>query len=133
MSTLAPITPRASRTFSARSVLLSLGILVCEAAADDIAPQLADSPGAQRDRTLALIHSPPGHDSGDALIRAKTRLESLRDELRSVVATTEARLFEMHENDPQAKTLVAIRDAARKNEAAVEMLLKKIVVQVCDP
>jgi hypothetical protein len=109
---------------------LSLAVLVCAATADDIAPQFAASPGAQRDRTLALINNPPGAESGAALIRAKMRLESLRTELRSVIATTEARLAEMSENDPQVKTLMATRDAARRNEVAVEKLLEKIVAQL---
>jgi hypothetical protein len=122
--------PCANCTFSARAVLWSLGVSVCAAAADDIAPRFADSPRAQRDRTLALINNPPGGESGADLIRAKMRLESLREELRSVVAKTEARLAEMSENDPQVKTLMATRDAARRNEVAVEKLLEKIVAQL---
>jgi hypothetical protein len=124
------MTRRANCTFSARAVLLSLAVLVCAATADDIAPQFAASPGAQRDRTLARITQPPGAESGSDLIRSKMRLESVRDELRSVIATTEARLAEMSENDPQAKTLMATRDAARRNEVAVEKLLQEIGAQL---
>ena len=61
--------------------------------------------------------------------RARARLENLRDELRSVIATTKARFSGMSEDDPQAKTLIATRDAARLNEVAVEQLLQKIVAQ----
>jgi hypothetical protein len=116
--------------FAAGTILLPLRLSLCAAATSDIAPQLADSPGAQRDRLLALIRNTPGAESGTGLINVKMRLEKSRDELRSLIAVTEARLSGMSDNDPQAKTLRATRDAARKNEAEIEKLLEKIVVQL---
>lgn len=95
--------------------------------ADELTPRMADSPDAQRLRSLTLLSNPTALSSPKnlALVKART-LRALSDALRARVAVIDARLLNSPSDDLEVRRLNTERDTLLKREREVGELLKKL-------
>ena len=108
-------------------LLASYGLCCSGLAAGDVAPRLADSPEAQRDRDLTLIAGTTSLASAAELAKIKARvLKALNEVLSSQLAAIDARMREARGDADRLRDLNVERDAALKRHREIVEKLDRL-------
>ena len=101
--------------------------------ADEIAPRMADSPEAQRNRDLTLLGGTTSSSSPAEFAAAKVRvLKALLDALQARVTAIDARFREVAPDNQAAGRLNAEREALLKRKDEVGKMLTALAAELLE-